>query len=127
MYKGYRSKQLKDVSNYLMMFIGAGAILWVVYGVLVSDVYIIGTNSAAVVLMIIVLAMKKKYDNQLKIAKIDNVSRGIDKLQVRTATVQQRISQNNERSFLIAVLRGGGGRFDKSIMFCLRFNSNHCL
>ncbi len=68
-YKGYRSKQLKDVSNYLMMFIGAGAILWIVYGVLVSDVYIIGTNSAALVLMIIVLAMKNRYDSQLKIAK----------------------------------------------------------
>ena len=51
------------------MFIGAGAILGVVYGVLVSDVYIIGTNSAAVVLMMIVLAMKNRYDNQLKIAK----------------------------------------------------------
>ena len=45
-----------------MIFISAGAILWLVYGFVVSDVFIIGTNIAAIVLMMIVLAMKKRYD-----------------------------------------------------------------
>ena len=65
--KGYRTKSLKDVSRYLMIFISAGAILWLVYGVIVSDVYIIGTNLAAIVLMITVLVMKKRYDKMSKI------------------------------------------------------------
>ncbi len=62
-YKGYKTKRLGDVSKFLMIFISAGAILWLIYGVLVSDVFIIGTNIAAIILMMIVLAMKKKYES----------------------------------------------------------------
>jgi len=61
-YKGYKTKSLKDISKFLMIFISAGAVLWLIYGIIVSDVFIIGTNIAAMVLMIIVLAMKKNYD-----------------------------------------------------------------
>ena len=41
-YKGYKSKSLKDVSSFLMIFISAGAILWLIYGIIVIDVFIIG-------------------------------------------------------------------------------------
>ena len=58
-YKGYKSKSLKDVSSFLMIFISAGAILWLIYGIIVIDVFIIGTNIAAIVLMGIVLTMKR--------------------------------------------------------------------
>ena len=68
-YKGYKTKSLKDVSKFLMIFISAGAILWLIYGVIVSDVFIIGTNVTAIVLMMIVLAMKKNYDRLSKINK----------------------------------------------------------
>lgn len=60
--KGYKTKSLKDISKYLMIFISAGATLWLLYGIIVSDIFIIGTNIAAIVLMIIVLIMKKRYD-----------------------------------------------------------------
>ncbi len=60
--KGYRTKSLKDVSKYLMILIGVGALLWLIYGLEVMDVYIIGTNVAAIVLMLIVFAMKRRYD-----------------------------------------------------------------
>ncbi len=69
-YKGYKSKSLKDVSKFLMIFISAGAILWLIYGFIVLDVFIIGTNIAAIVLMMIVLGMKTRYDKQSKVAKI---------------------------------------------------------
>jgi len=65
--KGYRTKSLKDISKYLMILISGGAILWLVYGIVVSDVFIIGTNMAAIVLMTIVLVMKKRYDDMSKI------------------------------------------------------------
>ncbi len=65
-YKGYKTKSLKDVSKFLMIFISAGAILWLIYGIIVSDVFIIGTNVAAVILMMIVLGMKRRYDVKLK-------------------------------------------------------------
>ena len=36
--KGYKTKSLKDVSKFLMIFISAGAVLWLIYGFIVSDV-----------------------------------------------------------------------------------------
>ena len=66
-YKGYKSKSLKDVSSFLLIFISAGAILWLIYGIIVVDIFIIGTNIAAMVLMFIVLVMKKRYENISKV------------------------------------------------------------
>ena len=60
--KGYKTKSLKDVSNYLMILISAGAALWLLYGFIVNDVFIIGTNITAIVLMVVVLIMKKRYE-----------------------------------------------------------------
>ncbi len=60
--KGYRTKKLTDVSSYLMILIFAGAVLWLVYGMALDDVYIIGVNLAAMVLTMIVLSMKLKYE-----------------------------------------------------------------
>jgi MtN3 and saliva related transmembrane protein len=64
--KGYRTKSLKDISKYLMILISAGAILWLVYGFAVSDVFIIGTNITAVILMVTVLVMKRRYDKMIR-------------------------------------------------------------
>ena len=66
--KGYKTKSLKDVSKYLMVFISGGSILWLIYGIIVLDVFIIGTNIAAIFLMMIVSFMKKRYE---KISKIN--------------------------------------------------------
>ncbi|MBA4452740.1 MAG: hypothetical protein H2B03_06205 [Nitrosopumilaceae archaeon] len=60
--KGYKTKSLKDVSKYLMILISAGAGLWLIYGLVVEDVFIIGTNLAAIALMMTVLIMKRRYD-----------------------------------------------------------------
>ena len=65
--KGYRTKSLKDVSKYLMVLIGIGAFLWLIYGLEVNDIYIIGTNVAAIILMLIVFIMKRKYDRKPRI------------------------------------------------------------
>jgi MtN3 and saliva related transmembrane protein len=60
--KGYKTKSLKDISKYLMILISAGATLWLLYGFIVDDVFIIGTNLAAIILMFTVLIMKKQYE-----------------------------------------------------------------
>ena len=65
-YKGYKTKSMKDISKFLMMFIAAGSILWLIYGIIVVDIFIIGTNIAAIVLMFIVLVMKKRYDKKIE-------------------------------------------------------------
>ena len=59
--KGYRTKHLDDVSNYLMLFVGAGAGLWSVYGIMVSDAFIFVMNLAGVLLIVAVFMMKKAY------------------------------------------------------------------
>ena len=59
---GYKTKRLDDVSSYLMILIFAGAALWLVYGIALDDVYIMGVNIAAMVLTMIVLSMKLKYE-----------------------------------------------------------------
>ena len=64
--KGYRTKKLTDVSSYLMILIFAGAVLWLVYGLALDDVYIMGVNLAAMFLTMIVLSMKLKYERNPK-------------------------------------------------------------
>ena len=65
--KGYRTKKLTDVSSYLMILIFAGAVLWLVYGMALDDVYIMGVNLAAMVLTMIVLSMKLKYERAAQV------------------------------------------------------------
>ena len=60
--RGYKTKRLNDVSPYLMILIFAGAVLWLIYGIALDDVYILGVNVAAMVLTMIVLSMKLKYE-----------------------------------------------------------------
>ena len=60
--RGYKTKRLNDVSHYLMILIFAGAVLWLIYGIALDDVYIMGVNLAAMVLTMIVLSMKLKYE-----------------------------------------------------------------
>ncbi len=60
--RGYRTKRLNDVSAYLMILIFAGAVLWLIYGMALDDNYIMGVNLTAMVLTMIVLSMKLKYE-----------------------------------------------------------------
>ena len=60
--QGYKKKKLEDVSRYLVMAIFAGAVLWLIYGIEIDDVYIIGVNLAAMFLTMTVLIMKLKYE-----------------------------------------------------------------
>ena len=60
--RGYKTKKLNDVSPYLMICIFAGAVLWLVYGIAIDDIYIIGVNVAAMFLTMTVLTMKLKYE-----------------------------------------------------------------
>ena len=64
--KVYKTKRLNDVSSYLMICIFAGAVLWLVYGIEIDDIYIMGVNVAAMFLTMTVLSMKLKYERKYK-------------------------------------------------------------
>ena len=62
--RGYKTKKLDDVSRYLMILIFIGAALWLVYGIALDDVYIMGVNITAMILTMTVLSMKLKYEKK---------------------------------------------------------------
>ena len=49
-----------------MICIFAGAVLWLVYGIEIDDIYIMGVNVAAMFLTMTVLSMKLKYERKYK-------------------------------------------------------------
>ncbi len=67
--RGYRTRKLDDVSKYLMSLIAIGAFLWLLYGIEKEDPFIMGVNIAAIILSLIVLGMKFKYERKPKIPK----------------------------------------------------------
>ncbi len=62
--RGYRTKSLDDISKYLMTFVAIGAVLWTWYGFEKEDVFIIGVNVAAIILTMVVLTMKFRYEKR---------------------------------------------------------------
>ena len=45
-----------------MILIFVGAVLWLIYGMALDDVYIMGVNLAAMFLTMVLLSMKLKYE-----------------------------------------------------------------
>ncbi len=64
--KGYKTKRLNDFSSYIMICIFMGAVLWLVYGIEIDDIYVMGVNVAAMFLTMTVLCMKLKYERKYK-------------------------------------------------------------
>jgi len=58
----YRNKSLSDFSLWLFILILCGVVFWLLYGVLNSDIYIIGTNIASITIMGLLIYMKRRYD-----------------------------------------------------------------
>ena len=67
--QGYKTKKLEDVSKYLVTAIFGGAVLWLIYGISIDDIYIIGVNVAAMFLTMTVLMMKLKYEKSFRSIK----------------------------------------------------------
>jgi len=69
---GYRTKRLDDISKYLMTFVAIGAVLWTWYGFEKDDIFIIGVNVAAIILTMVVLTMKFRYEKRNNQSKKTN-------------------------------------------------------
>jgi MtN3 and saliva related transmembrane protein len=55
------SKSSRDVSTLLFLFMSAGTLLWLAYGVLRSDMIIVLWNAISLGLSLVILALKKVY------------------------------------------------------------------
>lgn len=62
--RGYKTKSLSDVSYYLMILISSGSILWIFYGIEISDKIIIGVNIAILIFNLTLLCMKIRYSRK---------------------------------------------------------------
>ena len=62
--KGYRTKRMEDISYLLLLMLGVGMSLWLVYGLLLGSLPLIVSNLIAVVLIFVLLGMKRKYSTK---------------------------------------------------------------
>ena len=62
--KGYKSKSLDDLSYFLNILLGAGMVLWMIYGVAVESFSIILVNVIGVMLNVTLISMKYKYSKK---------------------------------------------------------------
>ena len=59
--KAFKTRRTKDLSLATFSILSAGLFLWIIYGILISQIPIILTNIMILVLSLLILAMKLKY------------------------------------------------------------------
>ncbi len=59
--KGVKTKKMDDVSVWLILSLIVGLSLWVIYGIGISDVVIVGGNTVGVSLNVVLLFLKFRY------------------------------------------------------------------
>ncbi|MBM4157952.1 MAG: hypothetical protein FJ216_04125 [Ignavibacteria bacterium] len=59
--KAIRTKHTKDISLPMLIMLVFGIILWVIYGILISNIPLIGANTISLILNITLLSLKIKY------------------------------------------------------------------
>ena len=60
--KTYRSKTAKDVSLWMFSLASVSVILWLIYGIWIKNGPVIYTNSCVLLLSLVMLYLKLKYD-----------------------------------------------------------------
>ncbi len=56
-----QSKSARDVSTLFFLFMAGGMLLWLVYGILRSDMIIVLWNAISLSLSLVILSLKKIY------------------------------------------------------------------
>jgi MtN3 and saliva related transmembrane protein len=59
--KAHRTKHTKDLSLIMYLFLCAGLILWIAYGLLLKQTPIIAANAVTLVLCLYIVFLKVKY------------------------------------------------------------------
>lgn len=59
--KTYRTRSTKDISLGMFLVLVIGIVLWLIYGVLISDLPLVAANVVTLVLAGIILALKLKH------------------------------------------------------------------
>jgi MtN3 and saliva related transmembrane protein len=59
--KAWKSRSTHDISIGMFSLLAAGIILWIVYGLVTTDVPVIAANSVTLVFVALILALKLRY------------------------------------------------------------------
>lgn len=62
--RGIRTKKLDDISPVMYSLLAFGVFLWLLYGIHLKDMIIVGANAAALLFSIIILFLRYKYLRQ---------------------------------------------------------------
>lgn len=60
--KTIKEKKAEDISKVMLIFLMAGVSIWIVYGILRNDLPIIATNGFSLLLNIIMMMLRIKYN-----------------------------------------------------------------
>jgi len=59
--KGFKTKKMEDVSSGMLLLLGIGMFLWMVYGILINSLPVIFWNAIALSLNVVLIVLKMKY------------------------------------------------------------------
>jgi MtN3 and saliva related transmembrane protein len=59
--KTWKTKETKDISLIMYIFICTGMILWLIYGILINEIPIIAANGVSLILALTMVFLKVKY------------------------------------------------------------------
>ena len=59
--RGYKTKKLEDVSNYMPAILAIGMALWLIYGIVITAFAVIIANGFGIFCCLTLIFMKKKY------------------------------------------------------------------
>ncbi len=62
-YRGYKTKSLDDLSYLMLILMGTGMFLWLLYGIHLNAVPLIVANTAGVICAVTLILMKFRYSN----------------------------------------------------------------
>ena len=60
--RSYKTRSTHDISFKMLLLFGAGMLLWTIYGFLVNSMPIIAANVITFALVVVLMAMKVKYN-----------------------------------------------------------------
>jgi len=60
--RSYKTRSTHDISFKMLLLFGAGMLLWTIYGFLVNSMPIIAANVITFALVVVLIAMKVKYN-----------------------------------------------------------------
>lgn len=62
--KTWKSRSAKDISIWMLLFVTSSVILWLIYGIFLESIPIIYTNSAVLLMSLILLYFKWSFDRR---------------------------------------------------------------